>query len=339
MGVYRPDVSDVSSIQIMTTQTTTANRSAVTPLFPLENIADVITFEYTSDSKKSARLQLMQNPPWNMMNDLSLGSGKRYDGGGIREAYTGINALLKVAEGMLWGNENLIITAPPEKLLAKYGSGTYGYVNSKYNTQTDAFSFEFDGAEHVVPVTQDMVPTEDGWVRLTVDCGKLIVLDDEPLRDRNFEEGGPYAYCQALSAIVGGSNVSVSIGPKTMEAALNVMDMVIASGDPVAGVGTYRFAKRERGRAYDTRNENAEEIDTAVENGEKFSNTTPELLVPLMEGGELSLADWPVSKKVPIFTAGTFIPVGGLKIAEDTIPARLAVARTIHQSDYVVKIS
>lgn len=323
------DVNDVTQ-NIMTETTQTTPRSAVKPMFSPDSISELISFKWTSDSQKSARLQLTQHEGWDMMNDKS--------GTSITQTSAGVKALLKVAEGMIWGIPTFIVTAPPEKYLAKRGSGTYGYVSHLHDPQTDVFSFEYDGNEHVVSIKPEMVPTAKGWYRVTVDAGELMVTENEPLRDLNFNNGWSYHYCETLAAIMDGANVSLSLGPKTIPDGLKVMDLVVDADDPVAGVGTFRWTKRELGRAYNARNQHAEDIAHAVENGEEIASDSAELIVPLVQGGTTSLASWNSQVRVPIYS-DMGLSLGSLKIAADTMPARLAVARTIVENGYLVKLS
>ncbi len=278
----------------------------------------------SNDAGTSRRLVAYRTTDWNPQVDLSLTD--------LVQARAGLNAIARFLAGDWNGNAHLLFSAPTEKLGYENGTGTMAYVHANF-TAADSFTVDEtdeDGntVQRFVTVDPAMVPA-NGFRRLHLDAGRLYpkAWETEILPEN--EDPGLYWHLRTVQALLGGRNISISLGPKTMDDAEAVLE-VINSTDVKAANDTRLFANRERGRTIrQTR------ATTELFTAENVSVEDSDLEVSLRGGGTVSLKLFVPSGTVPVVTAAG-IALKPLPIVDVSPQGLKALALTINGKGFKV---
>lgn len=302
--------------------------SVVAPRFSVDFLVDHIKWE-PYGHRPGGRMTFMQTDKWDMARDLSLT--------GYAQAEAGMKALNQLFGGCIHGNVGCLFVAPLEKALNEFGTGNMAYINQKHNKANGGVTFEYDGVEHTIFVDDKYAPQKSGYYLVTNNGGILSVGDSEVLLTK---EDFPWKFwrLEALSAILDGRNVSISLGEGLEHNGTNFNDLVLNSDDPKAGAQQWRWLKNEEYRLRKGQFEAQEDLQTAVSSGEmKPADHLIELVVQLAEGGTMSLKDWDWRKPITIETR-MGMRLAPVHIQSNDFVGRAAAATTIRNRQAVVRL-
>jgi hypothetical protein len=326
--------------QMDTTITTTPE--AVYQL-PVEGKA-VLT---SNEKQTSYRLTWMaKDRPWNPVADLSLLD--------LKQASAGLEAIGNYVGGTVMGSRTFLLVAPVEKFGYDFGTGVMAHVSHEHKPE-DAIEVILGGNTLVLHVDPRDIPSE-GWQRLRLNMGELYAdRETDPISTVRGQMGGwlntsksesaakartnnwPYWYCQSLSAIMAGRNVSVSVGPLSLDKAKQIAAVADAP-DPKAANEQRKFLNRQNNRDAKQATENTEVIRATSDGGKTLVVTDESFLVPTLDGGSISLKDWPKGKPIRWVDAQG---LGGrpraMKVGDTT--ERLGIVQMIITNGYRVDVS
>lgn len=302
------------------------NTTTVLTLNAVPQLAGV-EIQNENDSHTHRRLVVFSTArEWDPATDFATGHT-------IDEATTALEAIAQFATGMIQGNSRLFLVAPAAKLFNAYGSGRMAYVRWDYTPVVDAIRIDMgDGNMLVLDVDPRDIP-QDGYRRL-----RLVPNSRTPLVGNEREtfdyrgthtngDNGLFNRLTTFSALLDRVNVSVSIGPKTLDRALGVI-AVLESNDPVAANEARKHANRQVARV------NYAIRDSEMLTAEAETAESSEFDVPLSAGGTVNLLQWPSSQPVHCENAA------GLRtrpiVLNDDPASRLAVARQIQKEHLTV---
>lgn len=234
------------------------------------------------------------------------------------------------------GSAKLLIVAPTEKLAFENGTGTFAYVRSDFVPGKDDITVDVDGTPIFLSVDGADVPNK-GYRRLHLDGGELYAKKWEPVFTHSDEDPFVYWYCRCLSAILEGNNVSVSIGPRLLDDA-NEIVKVANSDDPQAANAARLYNGRYSSRVQRVVNQHVQEyLGAAKETGTPAQIGASDLIVPLQGGGTISLARFSKSQPIRLATEGGML-LRPRYLTSDTDASRLALATTIREQKLSVVI-
>jgi len=250
-----------------------------------------------------------------------------------------LRAVLRYVAGDFNGSAKLVVVAPPAKLANSFGTGTFAYVRSDFVSGSDAVILDVDGAEVLFDVPQTLVPAY-GWARLHLVPGGGLTRNawEEDITADNPKTFKSFWTVTAASALLSGINVSVGVGPNLLELAKQVA-AGIANPEQAGEInGAVQFARREERRFSREIGENLAEEQFAQEVlGQAPSTEANDFVVPLFNGGTVSLQNWPVNKSVFLKDS-----VGNdlryRNVGTGTVAERLALAATIRSRGYLVNL-
>jgi hypothetical protein len=278
----------------------------------------------------SHRLVVRNGHDWNPATDLSLLD--------LSQGRAGLNAIGKWVAGGIKGSAKLLIVAPTAKLAFTNGTGTFAYVRSDFVPGVDDLTIDVDGTPMFLTVDGKDVPNTRGYRRLHLDGGELYAKSWEPIFTHSDEDPFVYWYCRCLSAILEGNNVSVSIGPKLLADAEEVIK-VVNSDDKAAANDARLYMGRVSSRfSSDVKANAAEIIGNAVESGRGVTIGASDLIVPLAGGGTISLVRFNKTSPIRVMTEGGQI-LRPRYLSDDTDVARLAFATTMRQQHLSVVLT
>jgi hypothetical protein len=319
-------------------QTTTQTNDEVAVVLPVAGRA-VLT---SNDAKTSHRLTWMkEGREWDAAKDLSLLD--------LSQASAGLEAIANYVSGGVSGTKTLLFVAPIEKLGYEFGTGVMAHVSHQHDPN-DGVPVNLNGKKLIVHVDERDIPTE-GWRRLRLDEGTLYGSPDEPISTVRGQVGGwldssatesaskarkntwTYWYCKALSAIMTGRNVSVSVGPLTLEKAKQVAE-VAESNDPAAANDLRKFVNRRTSRDVRQVAEGVEVTRATLEgDGNSLVTSDEDFLVPSTDGQTVSLKTWPKGQALKWQDAQGLIGRPRFMKVGDTVE-RMQFARMIQQNGY-----
>lgn len=302
-----------------TTMTDQIKTSATTDLRP------IVAFE-SNEQKTSHKIVVYNHEDWNPLVDLSLNDWN--------QANAGLSAVAKFVAGGLAGSPKLIITAPTEKLAFANGTGTFAYVRNDFVPGVDDVAVEIGGQTVLLTVDPQDIPTGRGYYRLKLDGGYLYKESWTKLVEPRMEDPWLYWYCRAFSAILEGFNVSVSVGPKLMHDAQQVM-VVVNSDNPAEANETRRYAGRVGSRFNSTVRATEAQLETQEV---QVSAGAGDLEVSLQGGGTISLKAFSPVQPINLVTS-TGITLAPKFLSEDSDKARVAMAAAINEIGALVVLS
>jgi hypothetical protein len=312
------ETTAVNNSNMDTTQTL-SQTTVATPNVVLEN-----------PNGTSHRLVVYSRSDWNPSTDLSMLD--------LSQSRAALNGIAKWVAGGIKGSAKLLIVAPTVKLAFSNGTGTFAYVRNDFVPGVDDLTIDVDGTPIFLTVDGKDVPNTRGYRRLHLDGGELYAKAWEPIFTHSDEDPFVYWYCRCLSAILEGNNVSVSIGPKLLSDAEEVMK-VVNSPDKAAANDARLYVGRVSSRfSQDVRANTAEIIGNAVESGQGINVGASDLIVPLAGGGTISLVRFNKVTPIRVMTEGGQI-LRPRFLANDTDVARLAFASTMRQQKLSVVLT
>jgi hypothetical protein len=291
-------ISSDETTQTMTDQTVTSNISELAKSVSLVSNQEKTSYRIEVRSRSNVH-------EWDAAKDLSLVS--------LEQARPAMNAVARWVAGGLAGSPKLIIVAPVEKAGYENGTGRFAYVRHDYQAK-DSVVVEIDGNPISLAVDPQDVP-DRGYRRLYLDGGELYskssyegvftnrgeVLPSGEVRvvERNgFKDDGSsmYWFCRASSALLDGSaNLSISIGPRLMDQAEQIMG-VVTSPDPAAANSQRLYNHRQVNRFSTEVHEAAAELRG---NGEPVNAS--DVSVSLVTGGTIPVTKL-AGKLVKLYT-------------------------------------
>lgn len=277
----------------------------------------------------SYRLVYYNHDGWDKTRDLSLTD--------LTQASAGLEAIGKMVAGGYTGGPNLFLVAPEEKVLYQFGTGTMAYVSNQYQKGRDDVVVEIDGMKVILSVDPQDVPTELGYQRLHLVSGTLYAKDYEKQKPLTPRASDPWSFwnCFAVSAMLTGVNVSVSVGPRTMQRARDILD-VFNADDKVTAYATHLWAGRESSRVSRDAGTNLAELNAlSQETGQPIQVNASDLDVPLRGGGVISLGRFNKTTPIHIATAAG-LNLSDRWLKDDTDAARLAMANSLRQHNLVI---
>jgi len=283
------------------------------------NTALNVLLETTANGNSHRLVAYHSDRPYDPMRDLSLSNN-------LLACKAGLEMVAKYVAGGVFGNANLILVAPVEKLFATFGTGTMAYVSSAYDPARDAVTVELEGVKYTLTVDQRDIPNE-GWNRLDLLQGKLYKRSYEDSFTVRSENPWIFWYCLTGSAMLSEDvNVSISIGPKLIERAQQVMAVVNAD-NPEEMNEQRRFVNRQAARVNREMRDNLETAEVQVNAGVPDAD----YMVPLYTGGEITLKDWPYRTPIMRRSDGGMLmePIRLPQWGSDSLATRLAAATAI----------
>jgi len=318
IGTVIADTTDTKQSNMDTTLTQTQTTVA-TPNVVLEN-----------PNGTSHRLVVYSRPTWNPATDLSMLD--------LSQSRAALNAIAKWVAGGIKGSAKLLIVAPTAKLAFSNGTGTFAYVRNDFVPGVDDLTIDVDGTPIFLTVDGKDVPNTKGYRRLHLDGGELYTKAWEPVFTHSDEDSFVYWYCRCLSAILEGNNVSVSIGPKLLADAQEVIK-VVNSDDKAAANDTRLYIGRVSSRFSSDVKANATEIiGNAIESGHGLDVSPGDLIVPLAGGGTITLLRYNKTVPIRVMNEGGQI-LRPRFLSDDTDVARLAFATTMRQQHLSVVLT
>jgi hypothetical protein len=298
----------------------------------LSPVTDVVAAKVVLENPNgtSHRLVVYNHDGWNPATDLSLLD--------LSQGRAGLNSIAKYVAGGVKGSAKLLIVAPTEKLAFENGTGTFAYVRNDFVPGQDDITIDVDGTPIFLTVKPEDIPDIRGFRRLHLDGGELYAKKWEPVFTHSDQDPFMYWYCRCLSAILEGNNVSVSVGPRLLDDAKEVV-AVFNSDDPVAANAARLYNGRYSSRVQRDVNQQVQDyVGNAMETGKPAPIGSSDLVVPLQGGGTISLSRFNKSMPIRLATEGGML----LRIrylTADTDVARLALAMVIRQQHLSVVIN
>lgn len=334
-----------NSTPTMDTQIITTTSDTATAALPVPGKA-LLTSNAT---KTSYRFTWMRDGrQWNEQEDLSLLDNI--------QAHAGLNGIARYVAGDVKGTPTFIQVAPEDKLERELGTGVFAYVNAKHDPG-DPVVFDVNGNTLNVFIDENDIP-RDGWWRLKLDAGQLYHDARDPQITVRGERGGwlntadprtdsyqkhyqdtwQYWRLRALSAILSGRNVSVSVAPWNLEKAQAVAD-VCNSPDPKAANDLRLFLNRRTRRDVQEATETTVTILGETDGGKNIPQRDDMFIVPTTDGGTISLKGWPKGRAL------TWVDENGLggdkprrlKVGDDA--ELLGIAMMIRNNNYKLRLS
>lgn len=278
----------------------------------------------------SHRLVVYNRKDWNPATDLSMLD--------LPQGRAALNAVGKWVANGIHGSAKLLIVAPTVKLSFDNGTGTFAYVRSDFIPGKDDVTVDVNGTPVFLTVKGKDVPNCRGYRRLHLDGGELYAKAWEPMFCNDDEDPFVYWYCRTLSAILEGNNVSISVGPKLLSDAEEIIK-VVNSPDPATANDTRLYMGRVSSRfSQDVKATTSEIIGNAIESGKGVTIATSDLIVPLSGGGSISLVRFNKTSPIRVMTEGGQV-LRPRFLADDTDVARLAFATTMRQQKLSVVLT
>jgi hypothetical protein len=312
------------------TATNNPNMTTTTLISQNTTVATAANVVLENPNGTSHRLVVYNRKDWNPATDLSLLD--------LSQGRAGLNSIAKWVAGGIKGSAKLLIVAPTAKLAFANGTGTFAYVRNDFVPGVDDLTIDVDGTPMFLTVDGKDVPNTRGYRRLHLDGGELYAKSWEPIFTHSDEDPFVYWYCRCLSAILEGNNVSVSIGPKLLADAEEVIK-VVNSDDRAAANDARLYVGRVSSRFSSDVKANATEIiGNAVESGRGVTIGASDLIVPLAGGGTISLVRFNKTTPIRVMTEGGQI-LRPRFLSDDTDVARLAFATTMRQQHLSVALT
>lgn len=304
-----------------TTATNNPNMTTTTTVTPT-TVATAANVILENPNGTSHRLVVYNRKDWNPATDLSMLD--------LIQGRAALNGVGKWVAGGIHGSAKLLIVAPTVKLSFDNGTGTFAYVRHDFIPGKDDVTVDVNGTPVFLTVKGKDVPNCRGYRRLHLDGGELYAKAWEPVFCNDDEDPFVYWYCRTLSAILEGNNVSISIGPKLLADAEEIIK-VVNSPDPAAANDARLYNGRVSSRfSADVKANAAEIIGNAIESGQGITIATSDLVVPLAGGGTISLVRYTKATPIRVMTEGGQV-LRPRFLADDTDVARLAFATTMRQ--------
>jgi hypothetical protein len=274
-----------------------------------------------SNDTGTSHLLVVSRSDWDPSRDLSLID--------LTQAKAGMNAIAKYAAGGITGNPKLFFVAPTEKFLYDAGTGTMAYISSEYVPGRDDAEIEINGAKVSIGVDAKFIP-EVGYARLMIDSGRLYRRSWEKAFLPEDTDAWTYWYCRSASQLLSGRNLSVSVGPKMIDMAEQIVAVCNAE-DPAAANQARLYRGRETSRFQTEVRETRQELKVDCQEGVRTAVENSELNVPLAMGGTISLARYTMGQPIYLETAsGSTLNARFLRSNNDL--ERLAIAQAIRKS-------
>ena len=318
-GTPITETTDTNNPNMTTTQTLTPTTVATPANVILEN-----------PNGTSHRLVVYNHKDWNPTTDLSMLD--------LIQGRASINAVGKWVAGGIHGSAKLLIVAPTAKLAFDNGTGTFAYVRNDFVVGKDDITIDVNGTPVFLTVKSKDIPDCRGYRRLHLDGGELYAKKWEPVFCNDDEDPFVYWYCRTLSAILEGNNVSISVGPKLLADAEEIVK-VVNSPDPAAANDARLYTGRVSSRfSQDVKAQASEIIGNAVESGQGIQIGASDLIVPLAGGGTISLVRFNKATPIRVMTEGGQI-LRPRFLTNDTDVARLAFATTMRKQQLSVVLT
>jgi hypothetical protein len=310
-----------------TTKQTQSNMDTTTTLDQTSVATAKVVLENPNGT--SNRIVVYNHDGWNPQTDLSMLD--------LSQGRASLNAIGKFVAGGVKGSEKLLIVAPTEKLAFSNGTGTFAYVRNDFVPGKDDVTIDVDGNSIFLTVSGKDIPNTKGYRRLHLDGGELYSKAWEPTFTHSDVDPFVYWYCRTLSAILEGANVSVSIGPKLLDDAKEIVK-VANSDDPQAANAARLYNGRYSSRVQRVVNQHIQDyIGNARETGVPAQIGASDLVVPLQGGGTISLARFNKTMPIRLATEGGML-LRPRYLTSDADASRLALATTIREQKLSVAL-
>ena len=317
-------MAKIQGATLQTTENTDTTNSMLTTTNTQVHSAKVVL---ENPNGTSHRLVYYNHEGWQPEIDLSLTD--------LIQASAGLEAIGKMVAGGYIGNPNLFLVAPEEKVLFENGTGTMAYVANTYRRGKDDLTVEIGGKKIVLFVDPQDVPDTLGYRRLHLVKGQLYSKNIEPTYGPRDKDPWTFWNCTAVSAILGGSNVSVSVGPRTMQRAQDILGVANAE-NPTEAYDTHLWAGRESSRVQRSANAHlADYTRQAQETGQAVQVGAGDLDIPLRGGGTISLSRYDKATPIHVATAAG-LNLSDRFLKDDTDAARLAMAASLREFNLVI---